>query len=970
MTNHRLGSAISLGLLVTAFPVALVHAAMHTPGKFGVGAVGSATYSIPIQVPPGSVGMTPNLSIEYDSHGGNGLVGKGGSVSGLPSIERCPRSTAQDGVTAGGINYDANDRYCLNGQRLVVTNGGVYGADATEYRTEQEGFSKIVSYGTAGNGPAWFKVWTKSGRIMEFGNTADSRIEAQGRAAIRVWAINRVQDRKTNYLTVSYVESADSTEFYPSRIDYSGNVNAATLPSNSVRFVYQGRPDVMQRYLAGSLSRTSYRLSNLQTYTGTALTLDYRLSYENVGTPGWSRLTSIRQCDAAGICLAPTSFSWTDSGAISLTVGTRQGSTAPSGETNAADPIALDFSGDGKTDLVYQRNELGTLWLLPAVANGAGFTLGSWVNTGQPYDSAGLDGFGPNLIAADLNGDSKVDLVHYWIHTTTESRLKLMPMLSNGTGFTLGTWYDTAQAPGTFESGHPFMLSLDINGDGRADLVQQKNIGGNLWLMSILSTGTSFSAGPWTSTGQPFATVGRDDPRFPYYGPGLLAMDLNGDNKADLVQRWDNNGTLYLLPHYSVGTTFAAGSWYNATTPYTLNVVSLDINGDGLLDLAASPVTTGTTDSVAIVPLLSTGVGFSKLSGVSPNQAFPVPSGTKAGELIPMDINGDGKVDLMQGWESQNTLLLQPIISYGTGVLPTNWSNTGQPYYSTYGISPTGPRLLAMDINGDGKMDLAQQWNGEAQERQIQPLMTNGTMGDLLRSVSNGLGASVTINYTPLTDPSVYTKDTGGNAASYPLADLQLPIYTMTSSSSADGTRGAVTTHYTFGGLKMDWSRRQMAGFRWAQTRVAETGITHRTVYRQDWPFVGMTSLQEKTLPGSGNAGMLAQVTNSFGCTNFVHTSGCAVAPGQRYFAFVSQRIESRWDLNGAALPTMTTTTQYDGNASGTWSNLNAIFGNPTQVLTSASDGYSSRVVNTYTNDVANWSLGRLDSTTTTNTTP
>ena len=49
-----------------------------------------------------------------------------------------------------------------------------YGADGAEYRTERESFSKVVSYGVAGNGPAWFKAWTKSGQIIEYGNTDDS----------------------------------------------------------------------------------------------------------------------------------------------------------------------------------------------------------------------------------------------------------------------------------------------------------------------------------------------------------------------------------------------------------------------------------------------------------------------------------------------------------------------------------------------------------------------------------------------------------------------------------------------------------------------------------------------------------------------------------------------------------------------------------------------------------------------------
>src|SRR5258708_413257 len=88
------------------------------PGSFSVSPSGAATYTIPIQVPPGIAGMEPKLALTYNSQGGNGLVGMGWALSGLSVVHRCPRTIAQDGVR-GGINYDANDRFCLDGQRLI-----------------------------------------------------------------------------------------------------------------------------------------------------------------------------------------------------------------------------------------------------------------------------------------------------------------------------------------------------------------------------------------------------------------------------------------------------------------------------------------------------------------------------------------------------------------------------------------------------------------------------------------------------------------------------------------------------------------------------------------------------------------------------------------------------------------------------------------------------------------------------------
>jgi len=77
-------------------------------------------------------------------------------------MHRRPRTVAQDGFR-GGINYDANDRFCLDSQRLMMISGAYYGAPGAEYRTEVDSFLKITSLGTAGSGPASFIVKTKGG---------------------------------------------------------------------------------------------------------------------------------------------------------------------------------------------------------------------------------------------------------------------------------------------------------------------------------------------------------------------------------------------------------------------------------------------------------------------------------------------------------------------------------------------------------------------------------------------------------------------------------------------------------------------------------------------------------------------------------------------------------------------------------------------------------------------------------------
>src|SRR5690242_20088779 len=206
--------ARALAAVLLCLWVQAAAAVMTTPGQFAVSESGAATYTIPIQVPPGVAGVEPKLALTYNSQSGNGLLGVGWSLSGLSAVTRCAQTVAQDGAK-GGVNFDANDRFCLDGQRLIVISG-TYGADGTESRTERESFTRVISYGSAGSGPAWFKVWTKSGQLIEYGNTGDSRVEAQGKSTVRVWAVNKVQDTKGNYFSVTYTEDNANGDYYPS----------------------------------------------------------------------------------------------------------------------------------------------------------------------------------------------------------------------------------------------------------------------------------------------------------------------------------------------------------------------------------------------------------------------------------------------------------------------------------------------------------------------------------------------------------------------------------------------------------------------------------------------------------------------------------------------------------------------------------------------------------------------------------
>jgi hypothetical protein len=115
-----------------------------------VGSDGSANTSVPLWVPKGRAGIQPELSINYNSRAGNGLLGVGFSLSGLSQITHCPQTLAQDNEVVA-VNY-ASNVYCLDGQRLVRLDaaGTATSTSTGTGTTSRAGASRLFGYG---NGP-------------------------------------------------------------------------------------------------------------------------------------------------------------------------------------------------------------------------------------------------------------------------------------------------------------------------------------------------------------------------------------------------------------------------------------------------------------------------------------------------------------------------------------------------------------------------------------------------------------------------------------------------------------------------------------------------------------------------------------------------------------------------------------------------------------------------------------------------
>jgi len=275
-------------------------------------------------------------------------------------------------------------------------------------------------------------------------------------------------------------------------------------------------------------------------------------------------------------------------------------------------------------------------------------------------------------------------------------------------------------------------------------------------------------------------------------------------------------------------------------------------------------------------------------------------------------------------------------LSTGNGFTsPALWIQQGDTFHAGQAQYP--------DVSGDGKIDLVFQGN----DNRFWVNLANVPFPDLLTSITTGLGATTSITYKPLTDGSVYTKDSG---STYPILDLQFPLYVVSSVTSSNGIGGTVRTDYSYVGAKADLSGRGLLGFRQMQGMDVATGLKSLTTFRQDWPFTGLPSQTRKLAP---NGTILTQVDNTYSCNDF--NGGCLIAIGHRYFPFVTQSTQAANDLNGAALPTVTTINAFGDS-----------YGNATEITVSTGDGYSKTTDNTYSNDTIRWFLGRLTGSTVT----
>ena len=178
----------------------------------------------------------------------------------------------------------------------------------------------------------------------------------------------------------------------------------------------------------------------------------------------------------------------------------------------------------------------------------------------------------------------------------------------------------------------------DANADGRDDLICNNRSTGAIQVAYASSTGQF----PTTSNQASFCGSSTGSTK-------LLATDVTGDKRVDLVcQR--ANGVLEVDFANSTGQ-YRGSNWTTTLSSYcvdsTEGLLAGDVNGDGKGDLVCYD--TASADGIAILPSVYTGSGSAAFSSVSFSDRPPgYPQGCEPGtSLFLSDLNGDGREDLV-----------------------------------------------------------------------------------------------------------------------------------------------------------------------------------------------------------------------------------------------------------------------------------------------------------------------------------
>ena len=389
---------------------------------------GSGNFSVPIVCPEAQNGLRPDLTLGYTTGGGNGPFGMG---------FRIPTMAIQRETARGVPSYDdSTDRFLFtDGGRLIDCGDG-------RFRPEVDTANWLIRR----DGDGWVVV-TKDGTRYRLGQSANARVEADGRVA--TWLLQTTTDPNGQEILYRYRE--EGPQRYLERVTYG---------PFDVRVEYGRRPDVITSRRTGFVVKTALRAEQIRVLSqrdGTHELRRYELSYIAPEPRRLSLLHRIQLVAGSGdtrAAMPPVTLDYTPldlaPGALEVFSTTGDITPPPLSEGNAS---LVDLAGDGLQDVI-STDAFGTIY---------------WRNLGAGRFAAperirplpGLLGLGDEAVQfIDVEGNGTADLL---VGGTAAGYLPNAAALD---------WEPFVQYALTlpFDLNDPNLRLTDIDGDGREPL--------------------------------------------------------------------------------------------------------------------------------------------------------------------------------------------------------------------------------------------------------------------------------------------------------------------------------------------------------------------------------------------------------------------------------------------------------------------------------------------------------------------
>lgn len=706
-------------------------------GNLSVSLTGAATYSIPFSLPPGIKDVTPSVGLSFSSQAANGLAGWGWNIYGLSTITRAPSTKFHDGQIHE-VSFENNDRYMLDGQRLILKSGA-YGVANSQYQTENYSNVKIIAYGTSSYGavygPSYFIVYYPNGNRAWYGNSVDSR----GRIE---WAIYKWQDPQGNYIQYDYLQSNELLRI--NTIKYGAN--GSNSSPNEIKFYYKTRTRPELSYIGGYTFKRANILDRIEVYGQGQLFRKYVLDNSTTTSLGYQLVASITEFNSLSKSLSPITFTYETPTTNGLNKIPNSYSIYPGINYNTDLMISGEFNGDGKMDFItYNKNTKNKLNIFTNIFDNSSFNLGYEVNIGS-FDEV----FGSNILSwnGKMLSQQGITTASETIESSTgKVKFSTFAMAAYGPVFQYEkTWnastytYDSDCNNSSRRKIPKEYISGDFNGDGLTDVIA---------ITKPYTSRSCYKEDPNCVSGGGGGTL----PIEAKQNPNKIntKISVSTENKKDKLENQriepidpvncpcncstytTSNSLAYFIDLDLTKTTNFVNSlgYLQAGLKSTDRVLAADFNGDGKTDLFHF------TEGKLYVYELNDSNSLQLLYTNSSTDSFikmNLP-------ILLADYNGDGKTDFSIP-TANNSNIWRFYLSKGTDYYAYS-KNTDVTYQENYvysgsrsvnGVSMSNPlyefHYIAQDFNGDGKSDIIK-------HEVVSPYSSYTTVSETIRLYSN-----------------------------------------------------------------------------------------------------------------------------------------------------------------------------------------------------------------------------------------